>query len=101
MLYLGTNGDFEDIQMNTILKKFNKAQVFLVTARVPKDYEAHVNEEMYHFSQKYKNVHIIDWYKVSQGHPEYFAPDGIHLEYPGIKAMVKVVTDEIIKVVDK
>lgn len=101
VLYLGTNGDFEDIQMNTILKKFNKAQVFLVTARVPKDYEAHVNEEMYRFSQKYKNVHIIDWYKVSQGHPEYFAPDGIHLEYPGIKAMVKVVTDEIIKVVEK
>lgn len=101
MLYLGTNGDFEDIQMNTILKKFNKAQVFLVTARVPKDYEAHVNEEMYHFSQKYKNVHIIYWYKVSQGHPEYFAPDGIHLEYPGIKTMVKVVTDEIIKVIEK
>ncbi|MGV2875462.1 acyltransferase family protein [Macrococcus capreoli] len=101
VLYLGTNGDFEDYHMETILKKFNKAQVFLVTARVPRDYEAHVNEEMYRSAKKYKNVHIIDWYKVSQGHPEYFAPDGIHLEYPGIKAMNKIVTDEIVKTVEK
>lgn len=101
VLYLGTNGDFQDIQIDTILNKFKKAQVFLVTARVPRDYEAHVNEEMYRSAKRYKNVHIIDWYKTSQGHPEYFAPDGIHLEYPGIKAMIKVVTDEILKVADK
>ncbi|MCE4956533.1 acyltransferase family protein [Macrococcoides caseolyticum] len=101
VLYLGTNGDFQDIHMETILKKFDKAQVFLVTARVPRDYEAHVNEEMHRFSKKYKNVHIIDWYKESQGHPEYFAPDGIHLEYPGVLAMNKIVTEEILKVVDK
>lgn len=101
VLYLGTNGDFEDIQMNTILKKFDKAQVFLVTARVPKDYEAHVNDEMYRSVKRYHNVHIIDWYKASEGHSEYFAKDGIHLEYPGIQAMNKVVTDEIIKVIEK
>ncbi|WP_414045210.1 acyltransferase family protein [Macrococcus equi] len=101
VLYLGTNGDFEDYHMETILKKFNKATVFLVTARVPRDYEAHVNEEMYRYAKKLKNVHIIDWYKTSQGHPEYFAPDGIHLEYPGVKAMNKIVTDEIVKVVEK
>lgn len=101
VLYLGTNGDFEDIQMNMILEKFKKAKVFLVTARVPRDYEAHVNQEMYQAAKKNKNVHIIDWYKVSQGHPEYFAPDGIHLEYPGVKAMNKIVTDEIVKVADK
>ncbi|WP_414044298.1 acyltransferase family protein [Macrococcus sp. EM39E] len=101
VLYLGTNGDFEDVQMNAILKKFEKAQVFLVTARVPKDYEAHVNEEMYRSAERYNNVHIIDWYKASQGHPEYFAKDGIHLENSGIKAMNKVVTNEIINVIEK
>ncbi|WP_414051982.1 hypothetical protein [Macrococcus animalis] len=101
LLYLGTNGDFEDVQMNAILKKFEKAQVFLVTARVPKDYEAHVNEEMYRSAERYNNVHIIDWYKASQGHPEYFAKDGIHLENSGIKAMNKVVTNEIINVIEK
>lgn len=99
VLYLGTNGDFEDVQLNTILKKFNKANVFLVTARVPKDYEAHVNQEMYQSAQKYKNVHIVDWYKASEGHTEYFAPDGIHLERAGIKAMKQIVTDAIINVI--
>ncbi len=96
ILFIGTNGDFEDVQMNILLSKFDKAQVFLVTSRVPKDYEAHVNEEMYKAARLYKNVHIIDWYEASQGHTEYFAPDGIHLEYPGSKRMVSLIYEALI-----
>ncbi|UTH11727.1 acyltransferase family protein [Macrococcoides canis] len=96
ILFIGTNGDFQDIQMNILLSKFNKAQVFLVTSRVPKDYEAHVNEEMYKAARLHNNVHIIDWYEASQGHTEYFAPDGIHLEYPGSKRMVSLIYEALI-----
>lgn len=96
ILFIGTNGDFQDVQMNTLLSKFDKAQVFLVTSRVPKDYEAHVNEEMYKAARLYKNVHIMDWYEASQGHTEYFAPDGIHLEYPGSKRMVSLIYEALI-----
>lgn len=96
ILFIGTNGDFQDVQMNILLSKFDKAQVFLVTSRVPKDYEAHVNEEMYKAARLYKNIHIIDWYEASQGHTEYFAPDGIHLEYPGSKRMVSLIYEALI-----
>lgn len=96
ILFIGTNGDFQDVQMNILLSKFDKAQVFLVTSRVPKDYEAHVNEEMYKAARLYKNVHIMDWYEASQGHTEYFAPDGIHLEYPGSKRMVSLIYEALI-----
>ncbi|UBH15479.1 acyltransferase family protein [Macrococcus armenti] len=91
ILFVGTNGDFQDIQMNILLSKFDKAEVFLVTSRVPKEYEQHVNEEMYKAERKYKNVHIIDWYEASKAHTEYFAPDGIHLEYPGVERMVSLI----------
>ncbi len=96
ILFIGTNGDFQDVQMNILLSKFDKAQIFLVTSRVPKDYEAHVNEEMYKAARLYKNVHIMDWYEASQGHTEYFAPDGIHLEYPGSKRMVSLIYEALI-----
>lgn len=43
------------------------------------------------------NVTLIDWYKRSEGHTEYFAPDGIHLENSGVKAL----TDEILKHIKK
>ncbi|MDG0821590.1 MAG: hypothetical protein L0L52_03090 [Staphylococcus equorum] len=44
-------------------------------------------------AEKHDNVTLIDWYKRFEGHSEYFAPNGIHLEKSGIEAM----TDEILK----
>ncbi|ALM56521.1 O-acetyltransferase [Staphylococcus equorum] len=44
-------------------------------------------------AKEHDNVTLIDWYKRSAGHSEYFAPDGIHLEKSGVEAM----TDEILK----
>lgn len=90
---MGTNGDFSEEQLNELIKKFGEAQVYLVNTRVPRNYESHVNELMSDAAKKHDNVTLIDWYKRSEGHSEYFAPDGIHLENVGIKAMI----DEILK----
>lgn len=97
VLGVGTNGDFEENHLNNLLDKFNKAQVYLITTRVPLQYEKHVNTLMYNTANKRNNVHIIDWYEVSKGHPEYFAPDGIHLEYAGIQAMNQLINSELSK----
>ncbi|MEB6322317.1 acetyltransferase [Staphylococcus xylosus] len=93
ILELGTNGDFSEEQLNELIKKFGEAQVYLVNTRVPRSYESHVNELMSDVAKEHDNVTLIDWYKRSEGHSEYFAPDGIHLENAGIKAMI----DEILK----
>ncbi|ULG72065.1 acyltransferase family protein [Macrococcus brunensis] len=95
VLGIGTNGDFEEVQLESLLAKFNKAKVYLVTARVPLYYESHVNQLMKEAAKNYKNVEVIDWYAVSSDHSEYFASDGIHLEYPGIQAMIKLLSDSI------
>jgi len=31
---------------------------------------------------------IVDWNSISQGHPEYFAPDGVHLVPAGVAVYV-------------
>lgn len=93
ILELGTNGDFSEEQLNELIKKFGEAQVYLVNTRVPRSYESHVNELIANAAKKHGNVTLIDWYKRSEGHTEYFAPDGIHLEAKGVKAL----TDEILK----
>lgn len=87
VLGIGTNGDFEMTQLNQLLSSFNKAEVYLVTTKVPLSYESHVNQLMKQAASSQKNVHLIDWYSVSKDHPEYFASDGIHLENAGIQAM--------------
>lgn len=97
ILELGTNGDFSKEQLNELIKKFGDAQVYLVNTRVPRSYESHVNKLMADAAKKYDNVTLIDWYKRSEGHTEYFAPDGIHLEAKGVKAL----TDEISKHITK
>ncbi|TDM02289.1 acyltransferase family protein [Macrococcus carouselicus] len=95
VLFIGTNGDFEIAQLNQLLDKFDKTKIYLVTTRVPRDYESHVNSLMKEAASSRKNVEVLDWYAVSTNHPEYFAYDGIHLEYPGIQAMTDLFKSSI------
>jgi hypothetical protein len=41
-------------------------------------------------------VTVVDWNSISEGHPEYFAPDGVHLVPTGVDVYVA----EIIKHLD-
>ncbi|MCU5746657.1 acetyltransferase [Staphylococcus sp. SQ8-PEA] len=97
VLELGTNGDFTKAQLEELLQQFNKADIYLVTTRVPKDYQDHINQLMKQASKDHKNVHLVDWNKISQGHSDYFAYDGIHLEYKGVKRLTKAIQDELLK----
>lgn len=69
----------------------------MVNTRVPRGYEDHVNKLMADAAKEKSNVTLIDWYKRSEGHTEYFAPDGIHLEHSGVEAL----TDEILSKIKK
>lgn len=98
VLELGTNGDFTKDQLEELLQRFNKANVYFVNVRVPRDYESHVNSLIAEAAKEHKNVHLVDWYSASEGQTEYFAYDGIHLEYEGSKALSQLIQEEIINV---
>ncbi|PCF47247.1 acyltransferase family protein [Staphylococcus delphini] len=97
VLELGTNGDFTDEQLNSLLEQFGKADIYLVNTRVPRSYESHVNQVLAKAAKKRANVTLVDWYSRSENHTEYFAPDGIHLEPPGVRAL----TNSIIQAIEK
>ncbi|MCE5096457.1 acetyltransferase [Staphylococcus devriesei] len=95
VLELGTNGDFSEDELNQLISKFGDAQIYLVNTRVPRDWQDDVNKHLANATKKHKNVTLVDWYKRSEGHSEYFASDGIHLENSGVRAL----SDEIIKTI--
>lgn len=97
VLEIGTNGDFTVKQLDDLLNQFGKAKIYLVNTRVPRIYEANVNRLLADAAKRKSNVTLIDWNKRSQGHSEYFAPDGVHLEYKGVLAL----KDEILKALKK
>ncbi|WP_390575365.1 acyltransferase family protein, partial [Staphylococcus pseudintermedius] len=87
VLELGTNGDFTEKQLNSLLEQFGEADIYLVNTRVPRSYESHVNQVLAKAAKKRANVTLVDWYSRSENHTEYFAPDGIHLQPPGVRAL--------------
>ena len=40
------------------------------------------------YAKNFPETTVIDWRKISSGHPEYFGPDGVHLVPDGITAYV-------------
>ncbi|HBU9597911.1 TPA: acetyltransferase [Staphylococcus pseudintermedius] len=97
VLELGTNGDFTEEQLNSLLEQFGEADIYLVNTRVPRSYESHVNQVLAKATKKRANVTLVDWYSRSENHTEYFAPDGIHLQPPGVRAL----TNSIIQAIEK
>ncbi len=87
----GSNGDcpneYKDIIMDTLADR----QVFWVTATNNDG----ANETIFDYAEGYENLHVIDWATISEGHEEYFAGDGLHLEQEGKYAYAQAIMDSI------
>ena len=54
-----------------------------------------VNATLVEFAKEYNNLHVIDWYKLSRGHEDYFYADKIHLTPSGRVAYTEAIYNEI------
>jgi len=72
------------------------AKVVVVNTAVPRPYRDANNELLTKIAAQYSNVRVVDWNSISDGHPEYFAPDGVHLVPTGVSAYVMAI-DEALK----
>lgn len=86
---LGNNGllNRRDVQEIFELVK-NQSQVIVVNTAVSRPWRDANNELIAEIAQQYSTVTLIDWNSISSGHPEYFAPDGIHLVPTGVAVYV-------------
>ena len=71
-------------------------KIVVVNTAVPRPYRDPNNELLARVAIEYANVRIVDWNALSDGHPEYFAPDGVHLIPTGVSAYVMAI-DEALK----
>jgi len=86
---LGNNGvlNRSDVQAIFELVK-DQSQVIVVNTAVPRPWRDGNNAMVAEVAQQYSTVTLIDWNSISMGHPEYFAPDGIHLVPTGVEVYV-------------
>ncbi len=95
LLELGTNGDFSYDDLTKLIKMFGNAHVYVVNTHVPRDWEQSVNKKLSKAADSHKNVQLVNWYQKAKDHSEYFAYDGVHLEYKGVQALVSEINKHI------
>ena len=95
---LGTNGTVSLGACRSVIETAGKyRRVFLVTARVPRSWEAGNIRTMKSCDASFAShrVRIIDWYSHSAGHPEWFVGDRVHLSSSGRQAFQKLIDSEV------
>ncbi|MBC1799713.1 SGNH/GDSL hydrolase family protein [Listeria booriae] len=97
ILELGTNGSFSKESLEELLNKFDKADIYVVNVRVPRDWEKQVNDILAETVPQYKNATLVDWYSLASKHSGYFGDDGVHLTEAGTTAWVNLVTEKMAK----
>lgn len=88
---LGTNGFFTESQVEELVKKFDKADIYFVNVKVPRTWEKTVNKELDSLKERHSDITIIDWYSVANNNQNYFEPDKVHLNSEGVETMVSLI----------
>ena len=79
----------------------DQPQIILVNTAVPRPWRDANDALIEEYAKNFPETTVVDWRKISSGHPEYFGPDGVHLVPDGITAYVgaimSVLNTDIIK----
>ena len=66
----------------------DQPKIIVVNTAVPRPWRDSNNALVADVARNYSSVTIVDWNAISQDHPEYFAPDGVHLVPAGVAVYV-------------
>lgn len=89
VLNLGNNNALSNEDVIAIFEALkNSEKVIVVNTAVPRPWRDANNEVIRDVALTFPNVRVVDWAKASEGRPEYFAPDGVHLVPSGVVAYV-------------
>ncbi|CAB5239849.1 unannotated protein [freshwater metagenome] len=93
---LGNNNRLQESEVVDIFEIIkDQKQIIVVNTAVPRGWRDENNDLINRISQNYANVRIVDWKSISQDHPEYFGPDGVHLVPAGILVYVDAIISEL------
>lgn len=94
VLHPGTNGVIPESMMRDMLDLLkDRKRVVVVNDDVPRSWNDSNNQAISTVVPDYSNAVIADWKSASEGHPEYFVSDGIHLTAAGARAYGKLIRE--------
>ena len=94
---MGNNNRLTESEVVSIFEAIkDQPQIIVVNTAVPRGWKDENNTLIQRIADQYQNVKIVDWNQISLGHPEYFAPDGVHLVPTGISVYVDAVLSKLI-----
>ena len=89
---LGNNNKLTEEQVSLIFQELaDQPKIIVVNAAVPRAWLAENNALIKKYADLY-SARLVDWESISANHPEYFAPDGVHLVPAGARAYVDAIT---------
>jgi peptidoglycan/LPS O-acetylase OafA/YrhL len=92
VLDLGNNNRLTESEVATVFNEIkDQPQIIIVNTAVPRPWRDDNNALIAQYAQGNSAASVVDWRKISQGHPEYFGPDGVHLVPAGITAYVNAI----------
>lgn len=98
ILDLGNNNHLTEDSVKNLLDLLkSQPKVILVNTAVPRSWAADNDAIISRIAALYPNVELVDWATISQGHPEFFAPDGVHLVDAGSSVYVAAILDHLPK----
>ncbi len=96
LIDIGSNGYVTTTDFNAIMAETNGAwAVLFLNVRVPREWEKANNTVLAQGVTRYPNAVLIDWYTVSDGHPEYLKDDGVHPYQVGREVYASLVVRQI------
>ena len=92
---LGNNNKLTEAQVAAVFEEVrNQPKIIVVNTAVPRGWRDENNLLIAQYAQRFGAV-LIDWNAISTGHPEYFAPDGVHLVPAGVRAYVDAISTNL------
>ena len=93
---LGNNNALSREQVEQIFEAIKRQpQIIVVNTAVPRPWRDGNNQIINEVAAKYPQADVIDWNAISNGRPEYFAPDGVHLVPAGVNAYVSAILEKL------
>ena len=93
---IGNNNALTRAQVEAIFEALkDQPQVVIVNTAVPRPWRDPNNSLISDIAAQYPRFSVVDWKTISEGHPEYFAPDGVHLVPTGVAVYVAQILQEL------
>ena len=93
---LGNNNALSREQVEQIFEAVKgQPQIIVVNTAVPRPWRDGNNQIIREVAANYPQADVIDWKELSNGRPEYFAPDGVHLVPAGVNAYVGAILEKL------